>query len=1106
MNNNIINLYVGNEVSDPGEQQLISRLQHDLADKGVPTTLYANFFPRARRTCQVDLLVRTKWRTAHVEIKSLNPSYPVFGGQNGPWEQQLPDGTRRSLGKNAGRQALEGTFAISDAMRNLARAGAVRGRDFKANVDTLVGIWQTVPAGSNIKTPPHVNVIGYADLIKRLSTPGPFIDWNDDEWDAFVRHLNLFQPEQETPAQNRRRTSAEAITDYRLPARASLGAGLKQLVDLGAADADRGPVSFAAIDRMVADAGVVALVGPPGFGKSFAARHLAVNHCDASRLVIWLRAGEYDKGRFSDLVARAMAPFSAERWTALVRPATEVGVAVTVVLDGLNECPEDLRPELMQQLQAFVLRYPAGILVTSTEVDGLSEILGSTILKAGAPDEVSRLALLDMYGARHPDRISTQFHTPYELSIAAQCESELEDDSSVAELHAAYIRRFAPTEQLRGGLRALATHLHTKLRSSVPLLEATVLHSPTLGLSAHQIDYILDCPLLDVEHQHIRFRHDLVGQFLAAEHLVHSTPSGTDLGRLLGLPVNQVLASSALAIEADPHTTCEALDELADPALLFPAITGAYGPAVTQLVTDRIRDVLRIGIAATDADALGFENGDALFGRWITDLQWTPTQQALLAVAGQGLTKGLFVDEVCELLARTDKACLHHARRLKTEGAALPVSTVIASTYSQARPADGHGPAACYVATAFELSWMMSRHALDQSTRGLSRRLAATTAPHPWGRLYLAALTANPEDLDDQAVFASLLRKCWDAGGYHLQLQALWAAQYFHGSDEPHRTNILYTVNSLETGHWALQSSIIEVLANFGEVHSGTNVDDLRAYIQGILAHSDEDHCRAASSIVSNQFEDDRILGPYYEAVDSLSATEKVRLFTMAARGTDVGISMCLDWTLDQLCSLVPTGAAALDDAAKAVFALFLDGPPADAVMSTEATNACLAATRGWAKFNRALPPVTADLTDEQRNWRLVAGLLFCQECDDVGGDPHDTWRQLQADRPHTILTLSTLDGTVYRSPHEQQRPALYRLYDDYPTELRELFEWALEHPAEVPALRVRRAGPDDFVIRALGYVGDLATVERLRVHTLDPEAGHSAVAAIRQIHQRLTT
>lgn len=1102
MNTNI-NLFVGDKVTDPGEHHLIARLRRDLASRGALATLYANFFP-SPRAGQVDLLVRTSCRTAYVEVKTLNPDYPVFGRPNGHWEQRLPDGSRRSLGKNAARQALNGTWAIGDTMRALARTGAVRSSDFKRHIDTLVAIWERVPTGSDIETPAHVNVVSYPDLVDRLTEAGPTIDWNDAEWDAFARYLGLFQPESESSGYSRRRAAADAITDYRLRAHVSFSAELGPIVDLGA-DGPTGHLGLEYITRLVADAGIVALVGPSGSGKSLAGLYVAVSHCKAGRLVIRIRAGEYEQGRFSNLLARAMAPFSKEPWGHLAQSAPAAGVPLTVVLDGLNECPSDLRPELLDQFRAFLNRHPSGVLVTSTEGNGLADTFAATILVPTPPGDGTRRELLDAHGAKRPDRISAQFQTAYELSIAAQCENELDDDSSVADLHAAYIRRFAPSEQLRSGLRALATRLHEKLRSSLPFLEATtVLHSRALRLTPSEVDGVLASALLDVGRQRIRFRHELLGQFLAAESLVCSAASGADLGRLLGAPANKMLASSALAIEAESHRTCVALENLADPGLLLAGLNSEYGTEVAQIVRERVRAVLRLGIAAADAERVMLQ-ADNWFGRWEPEVAWTPPQQALLAVAGQSLLQGRFVEEVCELVDRTDVVCLHNARLLKADRADSPISTVVANTYSQVRPADGRGLAASYVVTAFELTSMTRRFRPGGAAAGLARRFAAVEGPFRWGRLYLAALSVDPHDPQDQADFASLLRRSWEAGGYHLQLAALRAAEFFAGSDEPYRTEILDVVRGFQASHWGLQNSIIEVLSRFGDIDRGLTAEDLREEVRDVLAHSDaSEACQAAAGIVSNQFEDENIVGPYWEAIAGLTNTEKIRLLTMAASGSDITMSMSLDWTLDELSSLVPTGDPSLDEVAKATFRDFLNGPPSESVMPTEATNACLAAIRGWAKFDNALPPATDELNDDERNWRLVAGLLLSLERDDVVGDPAQAWRQLHQDRRNTILTLSTLEGAAYQSAFKQRRPALHHLYEAHTAELRDLFEWALDHPELVPVQRVRRrGGPDHFVFRALGHVGNLATAERLRVHTLDPDAGVTAVAAIRRINER---
>ena len=260
----------------------------------------------------------------------------------------------------------------------------------------------------------------------------------------------------------------------------------------------------------------------------------------------------------------------------------------------------------------------------------------------------------------------------------------------------------------------------------------------------------------------------------------------------------------------------------------------------------------------------------------------------------------------------------------------------------------------------------------------------------------------------------------------------------------------------------------------------------------------DIEHCRLAHSIVSSQFEDERVIGPYCSAVEELTREEKVSLLTMAARGAKPSTSMHLGWTLEQLTDLVPTGNPALDDEAKSVFADFLrDGPIEDALVVNDAATPCLAAVCGWAKFEAALPPEADDTSPQQRNWHLVAGLLLRCERNDSSVDPDETWSILLLDPPQTIATLAALDAATMSI----RAPVLEHLIADYPDSLRTLFEWALDNPAEIPATRLHSwDGVDRFVIRMLGEVGDESTAARLHAHTLDPDFADAAVKAIRQI------
>ena len=427
----------------------------------------------------------------------------------------------------------------------------------------------------------------------------------------------------------RQRNSLEIITDYRLRAASKFGEGLNTFVDVGTTQ-DEAEVSAADISRRVTGGTVLAVTGPAGGGKSFLAQYLAVSHCDDGHLVAWLKAGDYESGRFGDLFEAAMGPFSAEPWRTLIDAAAESGTPITVVVDGLNECPDPERGDLLQQLTAFTLRHPANVLITSTTDDVLGGALDAALVRIREPDEQARLKILSAHGAKRPGRVSEQFRTPYELAIAAECESDLDERASVIQLHDAYIRRFAPTEQLREGLRALASWLHSRLRTSLPLLDATsILNSPTLDLTPRQVDEVLKCPLLAIESHRVRFRHDLIGQFFAAEDVVRSSTTGESLGRLLGLPAHRMLTEPALGIEPDHNRVWEALKELANPELIFSALTTGYGPDVAAMAAQEIRDTMDGATASSGAAATITRTG-GLFGRWVTGRRWTEWERALL--------------------------------------------------------------------------------------------------------------------------------------------------------------------------------------------------------------------------------------------------------------------------------------------------------------------------------------------------------------------------------------------------------------------------------------------------------------------------------------------
>jgi hypothetical protein len=143
--------------------------------------------------------------------------------------------------------------------------------------------------------------------------------------------------------------------------------------------------------------------------------------------------------------------------------------------------------------------------------------------------------------------------------------------------------------------------LHGRLRSSVALLDATLfLAGPAGGsLSAGQIDEILDCELVVIERHRVRFRHELLAQFLVSEALVRDAADGTALGAALAAPANTNLIDDTLDVERDPQRRWDAIVQLGVSSYLVRALDGGYGAECATYAAGRIRDLLRRAVELT---------------------------------------------------------------------------------------------------------------------------------------------------------------------------------------------------------------------------------------------------------------------------------------------------------------------------------------------------------------------------------------------------------------------------------------------------------------------------------------------------------------------------
>jgi hypothetical protein len=535
------------------------------------------------------------------------------------------------------------------------------------------------------------------------------------------------------------------------------------------------------------------------------------------------------------------------------------------------------------------------------------------------------------------------------------------------------------------------------VRSSLTVPEATlILERAGTRPGAPTVDTVLGCPLLAVRQARVSFTHEQFGRFLTAEQLVIDSADPAALAGELNDPRHTDLRAFAVTIERDDTRRSDLLLELADEGLLEAAEAGQFGAGVSARVRGVLTGVLTEAKAATAAAELHppAEAAAVAGARWRMPSPPSAREAALLIVAGRCLRRGSYLPEVAALLDATDARCAAEIRRLREEGYTAPVSAVIAATYCP-----GWSPAsrrdclpASIVVAACEQHWQ--GRADPQAASGAAATvLQGAGSSARWGRLYLALELADPDSDEDLAYLTSLVQAAWQARGYHLRLKALDTAHRVgRRLDAQTRAHLVEVLESFDVSSNIMLSSIlVEALGACDALEPMNTLDQIRAEIEAVLAEPDNPLAWSmASGIYYRQFEEEDVVGPYFEAVAELDDRRKLQLCVMAARaGREWQPGWVLREIADRADMIDGAGREVLRAAATTV---------ADGLMPQEAVQAHLEGLRGWARIADALPdPVGSDGDIGRRAWRLVDELIFRLERGDpaTGEEAARCWQEL---------------------------------------------------------------------------------------------------------------
>ncbi|MFO1022619.1 MAG: hypothetical protein U0903_18265 [Planctomycetales bacterium] len=212
--------------------------------------------------------------------------------------------------------------------------------------------------------------------------------------------------------------------------------------------------------------------GPVRFWKISSCTSHGSQAADSGVIPIFAKAADYG-GTFSSVLEKAISPFCNSPAATFLASAKSKGMKSVIILDGLNECFQT--DTLLLDTQAFYLKWSIPIVITSQEHTTLSADLNGKTIVACSLSSLERKAILLEYKkgelAQTTVDLCKPFLTPFELSIAATCITEVNGIANQARLFDAYLRAscrglydFTVTRRL---LSALADVMRTQLRSSL---------------------------------------------------------------------------------------------------------------------------------------------------------------------------------------------------------------------------------------------------------------------------------------------------------------------------------------------------------------------------------------------------------------------------------------------------------------------------------------------------------------------------------------------------------------------------------------------------------------------------------------------------------------
>lgn len=1093
-----IELYIGQPIEYASERAALQRIHALLEQTGQSAILMANFQVSGT---QVDLAVGFEGTGTVLEIKG---SYRALtGGHNGNWTMLSPGGQQTTTG-NYYQQTINANYRVKDYLTQMLS------RQVPYPLALLLLVPGLATGSSIVASDQKVSIVNLSDLSSFVGQPQSG-GCSLAEWKQFAEVLKLQPIHNAEDAWNPERQAGFALVrNYTTNFEKIYAAEIRELIPVECSIGND-VVSSDLLQDLLTDWNNILVTGEAGCGKSMIARKFGLDTAQKGELPILIESKDF-AGKLRPLLEEETGLLGVASLTDFLSAARFLEKKIVLIVDGVNECREDLRPRLFRGLRVLSDRYLLRVVLVSQPGFVDSSLLNTTDISILPPSLAIKERIASVYAsAQSMPRLATMLdviNTGLEARMAGEIASEAINGLSRFELFDLYVRKKMGTDAQHGItlLTTIAAACSAQISYSITISEAGRIVEKH-GFSPQLIERLREKQLLRFRLNKVSFVHELFQQFFTAEAVIRGTgATGEAIASAFRSPVYAKERLWILGGLRDLDTIALCVNTITKPDLLEELYKGEAGPYIAEWLklecTRIIQKIMR------EITQLVFQIGTDEYKRIVIDpsskLEWSAYEGSVIFMLGTLSLKGKYLPEIMELVKAMDERLEFWRKELfeaaKEKG--FGIRGELFSTVYVGMFADKPG-----ITILFHDVQSGFVH-FRQNSEGIVFSEFISMQSLSYGQFYYLLLLVRMDKAAQQLY--SLIKNAlgnWKGLPYHLKLHLLDVAPYSWSTDADKKELSVVLNQAFQTNqNIMLNDSFFHALGMMDQLDDDIEAhkEQVNSELEAVIQNTVMDRAAEAWSLYSRQF-DHPFDVAYMQCIEQLPPEQKEIIYTEALKGAKDGfflIPLMLETTRliqDRVCPLLER---------------FLKVPVKFSHYPHEEFQTILLAHIILAKFKQPfVSPLETDTNAAQKAVTAIAEINYWinrPDFDDklIAAYCKPLWAAIHAEGAAYSLSVCHEASFRFREyMYDRNFPIsdLVVIWNVFPEEILACARRALQDKAFRKTIY---QFPDEQkelmnAISIVEWLGNITDVTLLNPYTNDSFVGESAVSAIRKLKER---